>query len=356
MKALQVAIIGLNNSGKSTVVNKLQQKEEFDAEKFKMYSFKQGDTLVYLADTPYNLSEPKEMIALINESDACLFCISAVDGINPKLGELMLLLNFLNGPHGVIAITKTDSSTSEEIASLKTKLKAVLSDSKLKNAEIVEVSSITGEGFDELRNELIKLEPKHADHSSKFTMPIETAKEIKSGFTTIFGVIHSGKLKKYDKLFVLPWGKELIVQEISKHGEIVEHASAGDRIDILFKGLYPWDVQTGDMLVTENSSFAKAKKIRFELEISKFFKDEIRTGSEIRLNIGLQTQAVTVLKISSGETEVQSAKPGDKVIIEVESKLPFAFEKNQRVVVVNPEAHWRSIKVVGFGTVKEGLE
>ncbi|MCD6576145.1 MAG: 50S ribosome-binding GTPase [Nanoarchaeota archaeon] len=355
MKSVQVALIGLNNSGKSTVANKLQQKKELETEKFTISSFKEGGNLVYLADTPYNLDEPKEMIALLKESDACLLCVSAVDGVNPKLGELVLLLNFLGINNGVIAITKTDSSTVDEVEALKKKLKAVLIETGLKDAQIIGTSSITDEGFAELREELVKLNPKERDENSQFKMPIETAKEIKSGLTTLFGIIDSGKVKKYDKVFIMPWGKEFIVQEINLHGEVVEEAKAGDRVGIFFKGLYPWDVQTGDVLTVEGL-LEKAKKLKLEFEVTNFFKDELRVGSEVKLNVGIQTFPVTITKLSKDGSEIDSAKPGDKVEIEIESKLPFAFEKNQECVIIHPEAHWRSIKVVGHGKVLEGVE
>ena len=355
MKSLQVAFIGLNNSGKTTVASKLQQKKELETEKFTIYSFKEGDKLVYLADTPYNLDEPKEMIALLRESDGCVFCVSAVDGISPKLGELILLLNFLDIKKGVIAITKTDSSTPDEVESLRTKLRAVLKDSNLSDAPIIGVSSITDEGFTELREELIKFEPEKRDESAQFKMPVETAKEIKSGLTTIFGIISSGKLKKYDKVVLMPWGKEFIVQEINLHGEIIESAKAGDRVAVSFKGLYPWDVQTGDVL-TAGGLLEKSKKIKLEFEVTNFFKDELHIDSEVKLNIGNQTFSVVINKISREGNDVPFAKAGEKIIIEVESKLPFAFERGQRCVIINPEAHWRSIKVVGQGKILEGVE
>ena len=284
-----------------------------------------------------------------------LIKVKLKEGINPKFGELAVLLNSLGIENGVIALTKTDSSTSDEIESLKTKLKAVFAESKLKDAEMIGTSSITDDGFTELKSELVKLESKSRDEDGKFKMPIEIAKDIKSGFTTIFGVIDSGKLKKYDKTLIMPWGKEFIVQEIERAGEIVEEAKAGDRVGILFKGLYPWDVQTGD-IVTVEGVVEKAKKMKIEINIIPFFKDELKKGSEVKLNIGVQTFPVIINKMIKDGADVESGKPGEKVELEVESKLPFAFNKGQRCVVVNPEAHWRSIKIVGFGSVKEGLE
>lgn len=350
MKALQIALVGLNNSGKSTVTKKLQQKKELESEKFSIYSFKQGDSLVYLADTPYNMDAPKEMIGLIKESDACLLCVSAVDGVNQKLGELIILLNSLNIKKGIVAITKTDSSTSDEVEALKSKLNALLNESSLKGVQIIGVSSIIDEGFAELREALIGLSPKEYDNSAKFKMAVEIAKEVKSGLTTIFGVIQSGKIRKYDKVVIMPWNKEFVVQEINLHGEIVEEAKAGDRVGIFFKGLYPWDVQMGDIVTVENN-LEKSKELRVEIEIVKFFRDELKSENEVMLNIGVQTFPITILKIFKDGAEVQSAKGGEKVELVCKSKLPFAFEKGQECAVINPDAHWRSIKVVGSGKV-----
>ena len=93
MKSLQVCVIGPAQSGKSTVVSKLQQKREIENEDFQIYSFKVGDTHVYLGDAPHNPDKIKPTLALMAEADACLFCVPANIDL-PKLGELVLLINY----------------------------------------------------------------------------------------------------------------------------------------------------------------------------------------------------------------------------------------------------------------------
>jgi selenocysteine-specific translation elongation factor len=354
MNVTQFAFIGIKGSGKTSLIEKLQQKKEMETEQFNVYSFKQGASLIYMTDAPYDLSNPKSFLTLMYEADACVFCVSALEQIGQQLGELILLINYVGLTKGVIAITKSESTTPDEIEVLKTKLKAILSQSTLKEFEFVSVSSHTEIGISELIEEMIKIKSRARDSSKPFKMGVEFSKEIKSGFTTLFGVIECGTIKKYDKVFMMPWGKEFITQEINLHGEVVERAKAGDRVGISYKGLYPWDVQTGD-IVTANSKFHKAKKIQIAFEINNFFKDELRSGAEVQLNVGIQTFPATILKILKEGSEVQSAKPGDKVTIEAETKLPFAFETGQNAVIINPGAHWRSIKVVGAGKVEKGL-
>lgn len=355
MNVTQFAFVGIKGSGKTSIVEKLQQRKELDTEQFNVYSFKQGANLIYMTDAPYDLSNPKPFLTLMYEADACVLCVSAIEQIGPQLGELVLLINYVGFTKGVVAITKSESTTPDEIEALKTKLKAILSQSTLKEFEFVSVSAHTEQGISELAEEMVKIHPRQRDPSKPFKMGVEFSKEIKSGLTTLFGLIECGTIRKYDKVFMMPWGKEFITQEISLHNEIVESAKAGDRVGISFKGLYPWDVQTGD-IVTADPKFHKAKKIQIAFEVNNFFKDELRSGSEVQLNVGIQVFPATILRVLKDGNEVQSAKPGEKVTVEAETKLSMAFEIGQNAVIINPGAHWRSIKVVGHGKVEKGLD
>jgi selenocysteine-specific elongation factor len=354
MKILNIAVTGLKGSGKTSVVQKIQQHVELETEIINVYSYKSGDTLVYLSDTAYDINKIKPTLSLLNQADACLICISAIDGINQALGELILLLNFSNIQSGVVALTKTDSADSDQLASLKTKIKTIFAQIHIKDVQIVETSTLTDEGFLEVKEELDKLMPKHRDKNGLLKMPIDSSKEVKSGFTTVTGVIEKGQMKKHDKIIFMPWGKEFIVQEIQSHGHVIEHAEAGNRCAVAFKGLYPWDVQLGDLVAAENS-IKKAKQLDLSLEITPFFKDEIKPGMEVELNIGAQTLPVTINSIKKDGADVQKLGSGDKGELIVESKIPFAFEEHQSCIMINSQAHWRSIKVVGHGKVKGSI-
>jgi len=350
MKTLQICFVGLPGSGKTTAIKKIRQKVEHTDENIEISSFKQGDALVYLLDAKYDPRNIKPLLAIMHEADACVFCISGQEGIKPQLGELIILLDYVKINNGIILITKTDST--DDVDALKNQIKRILAQSSLKNAEILGTSSLIDEGFTELREEIVKLNQKHRDAAGKFRLPVESVVESK-GMVSVNGVVLSGSVKKYDKTVLMPWGKEFIVQDVLVEGIPVGQAKIGDRVTILYKGLYYHDVQTGDVSSVEGV-FHKGKKLKFELHINAFFKDDIRPETEVQLNIGLQTLPVTITRITKDNAEVGRATTNEKVEVEVESKLPFAFEKGQQCIVYNPEAHWRSIKVVGAGTMKEG--
>jgi len=351
MKTLNIAVTGLKGAGKTEVVKKIQQRTELETEHLNVYSYKLGDTLVYLSDTVYDINKIKPTLALYHQADACLICVSAIDGISQAFGELVLLLSFSNVPHVVIAVTKTDSADSDQIATIKAKLKAIFSQTHLKDIPMIETSTLTDEGFIEISQELAKLMPRHHDKTGFIKMSIDTSKEIKSGLTTVTGVIERGSIKKYDKVVLMPWGKEFIAQEIQMYGEVVEKAEAGNRCAVSFKGLYPWDVQLGDIIAAENT-IKKAKSLALEFHVSHFFKDELRPDMEVELNIGMQTSPVVIKSLKKDDVEVQKLASGEKGEVVIESKLPLAFEEHQHCIIVNPQAHWRSIKVAGNGKVK----
>lgn len=351
MKTLNIAVTGLKGSGKTSVVQKIQQRTELETEQINVYSYKTGDTLVYLSDTFYDINKIKSALAALNQADACLVCVSAIDNVSQAFGELVLLLSFSHVQTGIIAITKTDSADSDQIAAIKAKLKAVFSQTHLKDMQMIETSTLTDEGFVDVSQELAKLTPKHRDKNGPIKMPIDSSKEIKSGVTTVTGVIERGSIKKYDKVVLMPWGKEFIAQEIQMHGEVIGKAEAGSRCAVSFKGLYPWDVQVGDVIAAENT-IKKGKSLLIEFHVSPFFKDELRPEMEIELNIGMQTSPVIIKSLKKDGADVQKLASGEKGEIIVESKLPLAFEENQECIIINSQAHWRSIKVAGNGKVK----
>lgn len=345
MKTLNIALVGLRSSGKTSLVKKLQQRTELETENVNVYSYKAGDALVYLSDTVYEISKPKPTLVAVNQADACLICVSAIDPLGQNFGELVLLLKFSGVKDAVVAITKTDSADPDQIESLKSKLSAVLSQAGISNSEFFETSTITDTGFLELREALAQLTPKSRDRTALAKMTMDSAREIKSGLTTVTGVLDRGSIKKYDKVVIMPWGKEFIVQELQVYGEIVEKVDAGNRCSASFKGLYPWDVQIGDLVAAEGF-LHKAKSINIELEVTPFFKDDLKPDAEVEVNIGTQTLTATVKALSKDKLS-----SGEKGQIIVESKLPFAYELGQSCIVINPNAHWRSIKVVGSGKV-----
>ncbi len=344
-----VSFIGLSQSGKTSLIEKIATGESSKEENFSIYVLKHGDKKAYLVDSPYDRDDLTKQLSAIKMSNAVVICIPAISEVNQFLGELILLAQFSGIKSGIVAITHSDSATEDEISSLKRKMQAILASTPLKDAKIVVTSTVTEEGIDELREEILNLPEYEAINELLFE--IDSAKEIKKDLTNVYGFLKGGKLKVHDQVKIMPWGKEFILQSIELDKENVEEIQAPERVGLGFKGLFPWDVKIGD-IICNSDDYKKTKKFTAEIEMIPFYKDKLSKDAEVIVNVGLQTMKLKINKIIT-DNEVESIENG-KAKIEFESeKLPLALKGGEEIIVINPDANWRSIKFAAHGKVIE---
>ncbi len=325
---VSIAVIGPKNSGKTTIVEKIQQKRVYEKEEdpLRIYSFKQAGKLVTLLDLPGG--DLAQQIQLASLADAVMLVLE-VGFLSTEVGDLIISLNLL-GKKGLVVISKSDLVTVDEKESFIKKIKAILSQTALKDWPILSVSSLADEGFIELVQELLKFEEEKKFED--FIFYVESAKEVKSGITEVYGYIKGGSIKEKETITVLPWGKEFLVQSIIKEGEQVSEANSG-RVALVFKGLYPWDLRRGDLIVKDASKFNKSKEISAKVEKSQFFKDEISPEHPIKL----------ILLSQLIEAEVKEANE----FLKAESKLSFVFRHGDKGIGIYEDVKWKNSKVVG---------
>ena len=94
MNSLLVSVIGPYKSGKTTLVNKLQQRRGMEGD-VSFFSFKYAGKNINLIDTPGDMDAPTLVASVIGISDAIVLCMSPDIGINFQLGELVILATTL---------------------------------------------------------------------------------------------------------------------------------------------------------------------------------------------------------------------------------------------------------------------
>ncbi len=343
-----VGFIGLKGSGKTSLIKKISQETITEQENFSIYSYKHGENKAYLIDAPYNRDDLTKSLNVIKMSNSIVICIPALSDVEQFLGELILLVENSQVKDGIIAMTKVDSATEDEINSLKKKLRGILSNTKLKEAKIIETSSITEEGIDEMRTEILNLSDVVPEEELNFI--IDSAKEIKKDLTRVYGFLRGGKIKLHDQVKIMPWGKDFIVQDIEVEGETKEEVDSPERAGIGFKGLYPWDVKIGDIVCKDG--YEKSKEINAKIKMIPFYKDKLSVGSEVILNVGLQMMKVKISEIRVNGEKVERIESGEGEIKFESEKLPFALKGGERIFVINPDADWRTIRFAAVGSIK----
>jgi len=118
-------------------------------------SEERGAAWVGVIDVPGHIDFIKNMLAGVGGIDAALFVVAADEGVMPQTREHLAILDLLEVPAGVVALTKTDAVTEEGWVELvEADLRDVLADTCLADAAIVPVSARTGSGLAELKQAL----------------------------------------------------------------------------------------------------------------------------------------------------------------------------------------------------------
>src|SRR5207245_7573906 len=114
----------------------------------------------------------------------------------------------------------------------------------LEGAPVVPVSSTTGQGLDQLRQELERAARQAAekDSSRHFRLPVDRVFSMKGFGAVITGTLISGSVGKEEEVEIHPGGRRARVRGVQVYGCQAERALAGQRTALNLA-----DVDTGDL-------------------------------------------------------------------------------------------------------------
>ncbi len=337
MNSLSVSVIGPYKSGKSTLVNKLQQRKGAE-EDVSFFSFKYGGKNITLIDTPGDMDAPTIIASVLSISDAVVFCISSDIGINFQVGELVILANTIGIKQGLICITKADISTSGEVDKLAKNLALLLKGTVMENFEVMPVDINSDQTIADIRAKLSALNYDSNNINKPFKLLIDHAFESK-GLSIAVGTLATGKLSVHTEgiLAPLPFTKDISVNGIQINQEESQSAEAGDRVGIAIKGIWPWDLPRG-VEVRQQKSFRTVKDGKIKIHVNKLYKQEIRDGVKLNLICNWQTPQLSLTNIT---------KEGETIIASFEAEKDFCFDGEDKLTLINKDLPIRVLRVVG---------
>ena len=190
------------------------------------------------------------MLVGITGIDFVLIIIAADDGIMPQTKEHINILSILGIRRGIVVLTKIDIVDAEWKGLVKETIKEYLLETPFKDSTIIEVSSLTGEGFEELLDSIeeeIKYVEVHREEGN-VRLAIDRVFTMQGFGIVVTGSLWNGKLSINDKLEVNPGEHKVRVRGIEVHGEKREHAYAGERVAVNIIGVDKEFVNRGSWL------------------------------------------------------------------------------------------------------------
>ncbi|MCL2365777.1 MAG: selenocysteine-specific translation elongation factor [Oscillospiraceae bacterium] len=284
--------------------------------------------LIGILDVPGHEKFIRNMLAGASSIDIVLFVIAADEGIMPQTREHMDILALLGIKRGVVALTKSDAVDDEWMELVRGDVEDFIADSTLASSPIVPVSSVTGDGIDQLLTEIGAMCKAIALRSSEgiFRLAIDRS-FVMTGFgVVVAGTVWGGKLKIGDPVEVFPNQIEARVRSIQVYGEKRDEVYAGERVAINLRGI--------ERTLAEKGGWLAAPGVLTESQRIDVCIDSLKGAPVIkqRMRVHIHHGTVDVLAtiVLLGQS---SLEPGGRCFAQLEPELPIPMLPGDKFVI-----------------------
>ena len=298
---------------------------------------------VGIVDVPGHERFLKNMLAGASGVDIALLVVAADEGVMPQTREHIDIMQLLESKQGVVALTKCDAAEADWLGVVEDDLRDYLADTFLRDARIVRVSGVTGEGVEDLIGEIDRLaeiaETKPAE--GPFRLPIDRVFTMTGFGTVVTGTLVSGTLVIGDSVRILPKAIDSRVRGIQIHGTRREIARAGSRVAVNLAGVEVADLQRGNVLLPPGYLQASTM-LDASVRVLPDAPRPLSTRTRIRLHLG--TAEVIGRATILGARQIE---PGSQGFAQLRLESPVVAARGDRFVL----RFYSPIRLLGGGVV-----
>lgn len=231
--------------------------------------------------------------------DVALLCVAADEAVMPQTREHVDILKLLPVDQMVVALTRADLADEDTRALARTDITELLAETRFAGAPIIEVSSVTGDGIDALKQALTNaLALPGAKDKGPWYLPIDRVFTVKGHGCVVTGTLAQGTVKSGEKAYIQPGNREARVRAIHAHGDPIESGEKGQRIGLNLSGVRAEDVQRGQTIGAPGAVF---ETDNIDAKVS--WNEPIKHGSRIRVSIGAD-EAIGRIFLSDSDPEL----------------------------------------------------
>ena len=288
-----------------------------------------GETRVAFVDVPGHERFVRTMLAGVGGIDCVLLIVAADESVMPQTREHFDICRLLHIPRGIVVLTKSDLADAEMRALVRQEVADLVQGSFLERAPVVEVSSITGAGLDDLRA-AIAAEAKVVGRrpiDGAARLPIDRAFSMRGFGTVVTGTLVSGRIAADAELIVLPQGRTVKVRGVQVHGHPAAGAMAGQRAAINLGGIEVSDVSRGETLAAAGA-LSVTRRIDAEIDLLPSAKP-LKHGARVRVHNGT-AEVLGRVSIAGAAAEVA---PGSAALVRVRFEAPAALTRHDRFIM-----------------------
>ncbi|HZV79065.1 MAG TPA: selenocysteine-specific translation elongation factor [Candidatus Binatus sp.] len=214
-----------------------------------------------IIDVPGHERFLHNMLAGAAGMELLLLVIDAAEGPRAQTFDHLRILDFLNVRRAIVVLTKRDLVDAEGLQISTTLAKDAVADTVVRDAPVIAVSNVTGEGIAELKAAiaaaLATLPARDADAPAY--MPVDRVFALTGHGTIVTGTLMQGTIRTGDTLVLQPSGIEVRARSIQTFGVKSERVSGGSRVAVNVPGVSVDSIRRGEALVAPHEFVATSE-------------------------------------------------------------------------------------------------
>jgi selenocysteine-specific elongation factor len=275
------------------------------------------------------------MLAGATGIDFALLTIAADDGVMPQTVEHLAILDLLGIERGVVALTKADLAEPSWREKVVNDIRQLLAATGLAHAEIVPVSTVTGEGVEALRASLMQAARKHAARSAKgrFRLAVDRCFILPGAGTVVTGTVLSGMVASGDRVLVSPPGLVARVRSIHAQNRSADKGVAGQRcaLNLAGESIAKDSIARGDVVLDPELQ-APTERIDARLKVLAREPKAVLQWMPVRLHHAAAEVGARIVLLG------EAIPPGGEGFIQLVLDRPIAAAAGDRFIVRDTSA------------------
>lgn len=306
-----------------------------------------GGKLLGIVDVPGHEKFIKNMVAGATGIDLVALVIAADEGVMPQTKEHMEICELLKIRYGLVVLTKIDMVESDWLELAREDVSEYLEDTFLADAPIIEVSSLTGQGLDELVQALDRLvqEIPEREMGHLFRLPIDRVFTMKGFGTVITGTTVSGKIRTGNEITIYPQGTNAKIRGIHVHNKEVNEVQAGLRTAINLQGVEKTSLSRGNIVATKDS-LRPTYMVDVILDLLPSTPRNLKNRAKVRFHNGTSEVISTLVLLDRDELE-----PGQTCLAQIRLDEPTTVLRGDRYVLRS----YSPVRTIGGGEILNPL-
>ena len=300
-----------------------------------------GFGTVSFIDVPGHERFIRNMVAGAWGIDLGLMVVAVDDGWMPQTEDHFRVLQLLGIERIVVVLNKIDLAEAGMADLIEQQVREKIAGTPYKDADIVRVSSKTGDGTDRLK-EAIASNLKKLSQSRNADKPylhIDRVFASKGHGTVVTGTLRNGILRDNDPVRIQPGGREARVKRIESHHSALAEGSPSRRTALNLSGVQADEIRRGHILY-RRAFFTESGEIVARVQLLDR-KRELKNNAGIEVLIGTAAVKGKIILLSADRTDPQ------RFPVRIKFDNPWYCYPGEPFVIANPGG----FRILGGGTV-----